>query len=168
MGLLRRSGLSQLHRLCSFSQKINKIVKTTPVWFCYGSQAKSILQSVQVAPLNYVLARWPVSGSGTVFHCCRSAQTVPAFEAIVKVTNNYVCTFGLIMEFETALLLARTQILQNDHIYILYNSVCWIHFRPLKIQLNYWNCLSLNFSMHLPPSAPTPHENFFSVNQSEE
>ena len=25
-----------------------------------------------------------------IFHFCRSAQTVPAFEAIVKVTNNYV------------------------------------------------------------------------------
>jgi hypothetical protein len=26
-----------------------------------------------------------------IFHFCGSAQTVPAFEAIVKVTNNYVC-----------------------------------------------------------------------------
>ena len=54
-----------------------------------------------------------------VFHFCRSAQIIPAFKAIVKVTKNYVCTFGLIMEFGTALLLDRTQILQNDHIYII-------------------------------------------------
>ena len=26
-----------------------------------------------------------------IFYFCRSAQTVLAFEAIVKVTNNYVC-----------------------------------------------------------------------------
>ena len=26
-----------------------------------------------------------------VFHFCRLAQTIPAFKAIVKVTNNYVC-----------------------------------------------------------------------------
>ena len=55
-----------------------------------------------------------------VFHFCRLAQIIPAFEAMIKVTNNCVCTFGIIMEFGTALLLDRTQILQNDHIYIYY------------------------------------------------
>ena len=41
------------------------------------------------------------------------------FKVIVKVTKSYVCTFGLIMEFGTALLLDRTQILQNGHIYFI-------------------------------------------------
>jgi len=49
------------------------------------------------------------------------------------------------MEFVTALLLHRTQTLQNGqkYIYILYNSVCCIHFKPLQIQLNYQNHLPL-------------------------
>ena len=50
---------------------------------------------------------------------CRLAQIIPPFKVIVKVTKSYVCTFGLIMEFGTALLLDRTQILQNGHIYII-------------------------------------------------
>ena len=40
--------------VCAASlKKFNKIVKTTLVRFCYGSQAKSILQSA--VPLNYLL-----------------------------------------------------------------------------------------------------------------
>ena len=50
---------------------------------------------------------------------CRLAQIISPFKVIVKVTKSYVCTFGLIMEFGTALLLDRTQILQNGHIYII-------------------------------------------------
>ena len=40
--------------VCAASlKKFNKIVKTSPVQFCYWSQAKSILQSA--VPLNYLL-----------------------------------------------------------------------------------------------------------------
>ena len=48
------------------------------------------------------------------------------------------------MEFGTALLLDRTQILQNDHIYIMQFCV----LNPFQIQLNYWNCISVKLSMH--------------------
>ena len=44
------------------------------------------------------------------------------------------------------------------NIYILYNSVCCIHFKPLQIQLNYWNCPPFNFNVHRPPSALKPQE----------
>ena len=74
------------------------------------------------------------------------------------------------MEFGTALLLPRTQILQNGQkIYIPYNSVCCIHFKLLQIQLNYWNCLNFNFNVHRPPSALEPQElSFQPTNQKNE
>ena len=43
-----------------------------------------------------------------------------------------------------------------SEIYILYNSVYCIHFRPLNVQLNYWNCLPFNFHVHRVPSALKP------------
>ena len=56
-----------------------------------------------------------------------------------------------------------------SEIYILYNSVCCIHFKLLQIQLNYWNCLPFNFNVHRPPSALKPQElSFQPTNQKNE
>jgi hypothetical protein len=56
-----------------------------------------------------------------------------------------------------------TNIAKWLEIYILYNSVCCIHFRPLKIQLHYRNYLNFNFNVHRPPSALKPEEFSFQL-----
>jgi hypothetical protein len=56
-----------------------------------------------------------------------------------------------------------TNIAKWLEIYILYNSVCCIHFRPLKMQLHYWNYLNFNFNVHRPPSALKPEEFSFQL-----
>jgi hypothetical protein len=83
------------------------------------------------------------------------AQAISAFNTIIKVTNNHVYAYlaQLWNLGQSCCCTGHKYGKMVRNIYILYNSGCFIHLKPLKIQLNYWNYPNFNFHVHRPPSA---------------